>query len=146
MTREANSSRSLLLRLQTERRRREADRAAADSGAWTEHCAIGWMTQAATGVPPEAVPPPPAAAAAAEATDEPVRDLAVEAEAYEAIYPDRAGLIRAHGRVPTPPGSGRRTSRWSGRLFAGRTPALLEADPLWAACVTTRDSVAACGD
>ena len=44
--RKAQSARSLLLRLQAERRKRQADNAAADQDAWTEHCAIGMMADA----------------------------------------------------------------------------------------------------
>src|SRR5205085_1532433 len=44
--RTAQSARSLLLRLQAERRKREADSAAADQAAWREHCAIGMMADA----------------------------------------------------------------------------------------------------
>jgi hypothetical protein len=41
--RKAQSARTLLLRLQAERRKREADNASADKAAWSEHCAIGLM-------------------------------------------------------------------------------------------------------
>src|SRR3954464_10442822 len=38
MMREARATRSLLQRVQAERRKREADNAATDTAAWTEHC------------------------------------------------------------------------------------------------------------
>ena len=56
--RKAQSARSLLLRLQTERRKRQADNAAADQDAWTEHCAIGMMANALGDASPKARPEP----------------------------------------------------------------------------------------
>jgi hypothetical protein len=146
MTREANSSRGLLLRLQTERRKRETDRAAADSAAWTEHCAIGWMTQAATGAPPEPMPPPPPAAAAAEPEGGPARDPAAEAESYVAIDPDRAEPIRAPGRVPEGVRIELPDAALEREIVSGRARALVEADRVWAGRVVERDAVAARGD
>src|SRR6478672_5141097 len=59
MMRQARSTRSLLLRVQAERQKREADSAALDRAAWTEHCAIGLMTQALTDPPHPATAEPP---------------------------------------------------------------------------------------
>ncbi len=148
MMREANGSRTLLLRVQAERRRLEADSAAADTAAWTEHCVIGWMTQAATGgtlepMPPPPPPPPPSAAAESDPDTEPVRGLAAEAEQYAMIYPDRAGLIRAHGGVPDSARFGPPDDALVRAIVAGRTPALLEADRLWAKSIRKRDAVSA---
>jgi hypothetical protein len=150
MTREANSSRTVLQRLQAERRRRDADPAAADSAAWTEHCVTGWMTDAAMGhtsepQPPAPPEPPPAAPdpvpeAAAEA--EPARDLAAEAEQYAAVYPERAGLIRAHGRVPDTARFGPPDDMLVRAIVAGHTPNLLAADQIAAERIGARDSVA----
>ncbi|HME21121.1 MAG TPA: hypothetical protein VKI44_07140 [Acetobacteraceae bacterium] len=60
MERRAQSGRSLLQRLQAERRKREADAAATEQAAWVEHCAIGMMADALASVPatPTAAPPP----------------------------------------------------------------------------------------
>ena len=60
MERRAQSGRSLLQRLQAERRKREADAAATEQAAWVEHCAIGLMADALPSVPstPTAAPPP----------------------------------------------------------------------------------------
>ena len=60
MERRAQSGRSLLQRLQAERRKREADGAATEQAAWVEHCAIGMMADALASVPstPMAAPPP----------------------------------------------------------------------------------------
>jgi hypothetical protein len=41
MMRQARSARSLLMRVQAQRRKREADNASLDKAAWIEHCAIG---------------------------------------------------------------------------------------------------------
>ena len=57
MTREERGLRTLLQRLQAERRKRETDPAATNSAAWVEHCAIGLMAQAMD-LPPPAAPPP----------------------------------------------------------------------------------------
>jgi len=57
MMRQANSALRLLLRMQATREKREADNAACDRAAWTEHCAIGLMAEALA-----ATPAPPAAA------------------------------------------------------------------------------------
>jgi hypothetical protein len=59
MMRQARAARELLLRVQAERRAREADHAAADRAAWTEHCALGLMTDALGTAPPAATAEPP---------------------------------------------------------------------------------------
>jgi hypothetical protein len=66
MMRQARAIRTLLLRVQAERRKLEADSAAANGAAWTEHSAIGLMTDAlgvvepaAMAEPPQPPPPPP---------------------------------------------------------------------------------------
>jgi hypothetical protein len=51
MMRQARGARSLLLRVQTERRKLEADSTSADRAAWTEHCAIGLMAKALADAP-----------------------------------------------------------------------------------------------
>jgi hypothetical protein len=59
MMREARGARTLLMRIQAERRKRESDNATRDRAAWTEHCAIGLMMQALPGAAPVAMPGPP---------------------------------------------------------------------------------------
>ena len=59
MMREARGARTQLMRIQAERRKREADNATRDQAAWTEHCAIGLMMQAQPGAAPVAMPDPP---------------------------------------------------------------------------------------
>ena len=96
MMRQVLGFRSLLLRVQAAREKREADAAALDKAAWTEHCAIGLMAEA-LGRPqpapiPEPPPPPP------EPEDKFV--TLSEADQYAIIYPRRAALIRANGGLP----------------------------------------------
>jgi hypothetical protein len=95
MMRQARATRTLLLRVQAERRNLEADSAAADHAARTEHCAIGQMTDALGGVQPAAMaepprPPPPAPQPQAK---EPATDPTAQAEQYAAIYPQLAERI-----------------------------------------------------
>ncbi len=65
MMRQANGALRLLLRMQNARRKLEADDAARDRAAWTEHCALGLMAEALghpatsgdfAGTPPAAPP------------------------------------------------------------------------------------------
>jgi hypothetical protein len=102
MMRQAKGYRSLLLRIQAERKKREADNAELDKAAWTEHCAIGLMTDALRRTPPVPTteqPPPPSAPTPAE-TAEPRTDLVVEADLYATFRPRQAALIRSHGGLP----------------------------------------------
>jgi hypothetical protein len=103
MMRQSRGFRSLLLRVQTARQKREANAAALDKATWVEHCAIGLMTQAAGRAPVAAMPeppPPPAPAEAAPPAETPAADLSAEADFYAALYPRRAAEIRACGGVP----------------------------------------------
>ena len=59
MMRQAQSAMRLLLRMQAARQKIEADSAAADRAAWTEHCAAGLMAQALPGARPAAMAEPP---------------------------------------------------------------------------------------
>ena len=89
MMRQANSALRLLLRMQEGRRKLEADSAASDRAAWSEHRAIGLMA--------EALPPQPEAPAnAAPAAPIPPAPPAAPAPAVKA---ERAALIRGLGRV-----------------------------------------------
>ena len=58
MMRQARAARSLLLRVQAERRKREADGVALGKAAWIEHCAIGLMALGAGRAPPEPMAEP----------------------------------------------------------------------------------------
>ena len=101
MMREARVARSLLLRVQAERRKREADGAATDKAAWVEHCAIGLMAEAVGHAPPAPMAEP---VVEPEPTPAPEPDDAFarlsEAEQYALIYPRRAALIRSLGGLP----------------------------------------------
>ena len=59
LMREARGARTQLMRIQAERRKREADNVTRDQAAWTEHCAIGLMMQVLPGAAPAAMPDPP---------------------------------------------------------------------------------------
>jgi len=99
MMRESRSARSLLLRVQARREKREADAGALNQANWTEHCAIGLMTDAlgrAGPSPMEEPAPPPAPLEEAE----PQTELAVEADQYALIHPRRAALMRRLGGLP----------------------------------------------
>jgi len=100
MMRQSCSARSLLLRVQARREKREADPGALNQANWIEHCAIGLMADALGRAGPAAIeqpaPPPPAAVEEAE----PQPDLAAEADQYALIHPRRAALIRRLGGLP----------------------------------------------
>ena len=139
--RESRQACSLLARLQAAREKREADPAATDRAAWSEHCSIGLMTDAlghaAPATPAKAVPaePEPVAepAPVVEAQEppadaEPKRDLAAEAELYAIMYPRRAKLIRAHGKLPDNIDFGPPDPELVPFIATGTTPELLALD------------------
>ena len=102
MAREARGFRSLLLRLQAAREKREANDKAREAAAWTEHCVAGLMTQAV-----EAVPAEERVAADTEKREE---RLQAEADRYAIVHPRRTQLIRRARGVPEncefgPPGA-----------------------------------------
>jgi hypothetical protein len=129
MMRQARATRSLLQRVQAERRKREADNAATDRAAWTEYCAIGLMAQALgrAELPAAAEPPPPSAPAPKEEAM-PKADPIAEAEQYALIYPQRAALIRRLGRVPDDVTFGPPEDYLVRELVNGRSPVLLALD------------------
>jgi hypothetical protein len=102
MMREARGARSLLLRVQAARQKREANSAATDAAAWIEHCAVGLMADALGREPPApmAAPQPPP-----EPEPEPEDEsrTLTEAEQYAVIYPRRAAVIRSLGGLPGKP-------------------------------------------
>ncbi len=127
MMRQARAARELLLRVQAERRAREADHAAADRAAWTEHCAIGLMTDAlgTPPPPPMAEPPPPPPQ---QPTEEPAADPIAEAEQYAIIYPQRAARIRILGGLPQPLDFGPPSPELVQAIITGDTPTLRALD------------------
>ncbi len=130
MMRQSQGAVRLLLRVQAARRQIEADSAAADRAAWTEHCATGTMVQALSSALPAFVadPPPPPPPPQVPPAPEPKPDPIAEAEEYAVIYPQRAALIRRLGRVPDAVSFGPPEDYLVRALVTGRTPALLALD------------------
>jgi hypothetical protein len=95
------SARSLLLRVQAVRHKREADNVATDKAAWIEYCAIGLMAEALGRAPaaPTAEPEPTPVPTPPPETDNPFA-LPTEAEQYAVTYPRHAALIRSLGGLP----------------------------------------------
>ncbi len=96
MMRQAQSALRLLLRMQAARQKIEANSAANERAAWTEHCAIGLMAQALS-------PPPEKAAMAGPPTQEPAAEPEtvaqpeshpIAAEACASTDPQGAALLR----------------------------------------------------
>ena len=138
MMRQARAARSLLLRVQAQRQTREADHAARDQAAWTEHCAINLMADALGRTPPAplAEPPPPPAVATQLAEPAPQPDPAAEAEQYAVIYPRRAALIRALGGLPDRLDFGPPAPELVRAIVTGDSPALRALDRPGAAPAT----------
>ncbi len=101
--RTANAARALLLRVQSARHRREANRTTCDQDAWTIHATEGYLLRAdgqrvsEPPPPPAPEPPSPSTAPVADETSAPTH---TEAELYAIMYPHRAAQIRAHGGMP----------------------------------------------
>ena len=127
MMRQARAARTLLMRVQAERRTREADHAAADRAAWTEHCALGMMTDALGTTPPAPMAEPPAPPPP-QSTEEPVADPIAEAEQYAVIYPQRAARIRVLGGLPQPLDFGPPSPELVQAIITGDTPTLRALD------------------
>jgi hypothetical protein len=126
--REARATRTLLQRLQAERRKREADATALSKAEWTEHCAIGLMAQALgrpTNMTAPEPPPPPAPEPAPAPEAEPQPDPVAEAEFYAALYPQRAVQIRRHHGMPANATFPPPEDYILQALVTARTPALL---------------------
>ena len=136
MERQARGARSLLQRLQAERRKRESDAGATDRAAWTEYCAIGLMANALGQAPPAAVaepPPPPPEPPPEETPDEaqagtPAEALAEEADLYATIHPRRAVVIRAQGGLPEPCDFGPPRPELVHAIATGNSPTLRALD------------------
>src|SRR5487761_370842 len=91
MMRQANSALRLLLRMQELRAKREADSAACDRAAWTEHRAIVLMAEALS--PQAAAPPTGAAPHPAPAPVQQPEAAPLAAAEHATLYPERAPLI-----------------------------------------------------
>ncbi|HVC63100.1 MAG TPA: hypothetical protein VND19_22405 [Acetobacteraceae bacterium] len=155
--REARGARSLLLRVQTERRRRAKDTAGLNQDAWSEHIALNLLTDALDLAPsapaaappapepaPVAEPPPPMPAPAAPRPQaepapqpsapapvedgEPLFDPVAEAERYAILYPRRARLIRELGGLPDDCDFGPPEPELVQAIVTGTSPALRALD------------------
>ena len=129
MMRTANAARSMLLRVQSVRRKREAIPAACNQDAWTIHATEALLLSAAGH--PTAQPPPPEP----EPTPEPPPQTAderyasySEAEQYAINYPRRAAEIRAYGGVPPNAGYGPPEPKLVREIIASTSPILLQLD------------------
>jgi hypothetical protein len=111
-----------LQRTQAVRKKRDADPVTADAAAWAEHIAAASMTNALTALKPEPAPPTPEPEPPEPELDAP--DVAL----YEAIYPDRAALIRRHGGVPADVTFGPPDEDMVRALLAIRSPTLKPLD------------------
>jgi len=103
MMRTANAARAQLLRVQTARRKREANPITCNQDAWTIHATEGFLLAAAGHNVPDPPPPPepePEPPPPPTATDGDKAAKLDEAEHYAILYPKRAAEIRYHGGLP----------------------------------------------
>src|SRR5579863_1673956 len=131
--RTANAARSLLLRVQAARRKREAVPAFCTNDDWTIHATEGLLAAAAAGGPiPEPPPPPPEPPPPAAPDDDDKFARYDEAEQYSLIYPNRAAEIRAHGGVPPTARYGPPDANLVAQLLASTSPVLQQIDKEYA--------------
>jgi len=128
--RTANAARSLLLRVQAVRRKREAVQATREQDAWTIHATEGLLLDAdghaaPAPAPPELAPEPPPPPARDD-DDKFARYDA--AEQYALMYPRRAAEIRAYGGVPPTATYGPPEPETAQALIASTSPILLQID------------------
>jgi hypothetical protein len=152
MMRQSQGAMRMLLRAQAARQARDANAEAASAAAWTEHAAAELMTGKLThSLPRLEAPSPlpespgipagePPSASLGEIAGEPIGETAGElisesagelisaAEAYVALYPQRAALIRRLGRVPDDAQFGPPDEDLVRVLVTGRSPALTALD------------------
>ncbi|MGC1413598.1 MAG: hypothetical protein WA864_32180 [Acetobacteraceae bacterium] len=122
--RTANAARSLLLRIQAARRKRDAVPAAREQDAWTAHAAEGLLLAADGHATAE---PPPA-------TDDDDRFARSDAaEQYALLYPRRAAEIRAYGGLPPTAAYGPPEPETLSALIASTSPTLQQIDQEYAA-------------
>jgi hypothetical protein len=118
MMRAANGARSLLLRVQAARAKREATPETCDKAAWVENCAAGLMLGALGEAPPTS--PAPAA-------EDRFASLS-EAEQYATLHPERAAAIRGLGRLPDDCGFGPPDPALVAAIITGTSPILRRLD------------------
>jgi hypothetical protein len=132
LMRTANAARSLLLRVQTARRKRDSVQAAREQDAWTTHAAEGLLLAAdghAPVAPPEPEPPPPPPATG----DDDKFARCDPAEQYALMYPRRAAEIRACGGIPPTATYGLPDPETVRALIASTSPILQQIDQEYAA-------------
>jgi hypothetical protein len=127
LSRQSHSAMRTLLRMQAVRKKRDADPVTADAAAWTEHVVASSMTNALTSTKPELAPPPKPEPAPPQPEPQQEPDDP-EVALYEAIYPDRAALIRRHGGVPADVSFGPPDEATVRALLATRSPTLKPLD------------------
>jgi hypothetical protein len=143
MMRSAQAHRSLLLRVQAVRRKREANSATRDQDARTRDHVLRMMMDALDNLPPapaEAPLPSPAPAVVPAAAAPPRRpvlrlvetgeqpDLSAEADTYAIVHPRRARLIRKLGRLPRNWDFAAPKPELVHAIVTGKSPALLALD------------------
>ena len=125
--RTANAARSLLLRVQAARHKREAIQATRDQDAWTITRRRGPPARRRRPAPTAPPPPPPA-------TDDDDRFARYDAaEQYALLYPRRAAEIRAYGGVPPTATYGPPEPETVRALIASTSPILQQIDQEYAA-------------
>jgi hypothetical protein len=128
--RTANAARALLLRVQSARHKREANRTTCDQDAWTIHATQGYLLRA-NGERVSAPPPPPAPkppSPSPNAADDTSAPGHTEAELYAIMYPRRAAQIRAHGGMPPDASFDRPAPDLLRDLLASTSPILQQID------------------
>ena len=117
MARQSESALKTLLRLQATRLKRDSKPETAAAAEWAEHIATQAMAAALT---PGARQTETPATNPPEEVDTPAEGELSEVQLYEAIYPERAALIRRHGGVPSNVSFGPPEEEMVQALLAGR--------------------------
>jgi hypothetical protein len=128
--RTANAARSLLLRVQAVRRKREAVQAMCEQDAWTIRATEGLLLAAdghATAEPPPPAPEPGPLPPAVTGDDDRFARYDA-AEQYAVMYPRRAAEIRAYGGVPPTATYGPPEPETVQALIASTSPILQQID------------------
>jgi hypothetical protein len=125
LMRTANAARSLLLRVQVARRKRDSVQDTREQDAWTTHAAEGLLLAADSHATAEPPPPP--------ATDDDNKFARYDAaEQYALMYPRRAAEIRACRGVPPTAAYGLPEPETVAALIASTSPILQQIDEEYA--------------
>ena len=130
MMRTANAARSMLLRVQSARHKREAIPAACNQDAWTIHATQAFLLAADGQQVPEPQPlfvPQEPEPVPTSPDDDPITRYD-EAEHYALTYPNRAAEIRAHGGVPSTAHYGHPEAKLVQEIIASTSPILRQLD------------------